>query len=356
MKKCLFALAALSLLFACTPENNNNGGGGQNNQDELTVTGEALEITDYSATLTGYANLPLELGDAEMGIMYDKVKSFEAGKKVVATGLDGNNKFTVTATGLEPSTTYYFKSYVQNGMAVKYGAVNSFTTKESTIPGGVVDLGIVMTRTDGTTYKLYWAKSNLSDKGLCTNPEDYGDYYAWGEIDPYYSGQDPLTWKDGKTGYNWASYKWCNGSSSTLTKYNTDSSRGNVDNKTVLEPEDDVAHVKLGGKWRMPTYAEWDELSNTSNCSWTWTTINGVNGYKVQSKKSGYTDNWIFLPAAGYRGDSDLYDVSSFGYYWSSSLYTDTPHYAWFVYFDSGFVRRNLYSRFNGHSVRPVSE
>ena len=64
MKKCLFALATFSLLFACTPENNNNGGGGQNNQDELTVTGEVLEITDYSATLTGYANLPLELGDS----------------------------------------------------------------------------------------------------------------------------------------------------------------------------------------------------------------------------------------------------------------------------------------------------
>ena len=356
MKKCLFALAALSLLFACTPENNNNGGGGQNNEDELTVTGEALEITEYSATLTGYANLPFEFGDAEVGIMYDKVKSFEAAKKVVATGLDGNNKFTVTATGLEPSTTYYFKSYVQNGMAVKYGAVKSFTTKESTTPGGAVDLGIVMTRTDGTTYKLYWAKSNLSDKGLCTNPEGYGDYYAWGEIYPYYSSQDPLTWKDGKTGYNWASYKWCNGSSSTLTKYNTDSSRGNVDNKTVLEPEDDVAHVKLGGKWRMPTYAEWEELSNTSNCSWTWTTINGVNGYKVQSKKSGYTDNWIFLPAAGRRSGTSLYDVGSYGRYWSSSRYTDDPYYAWYFDFYSGGVYRSGGHHYVGRSVRPVSE
>ena len=76
MKKYLFALVALSLLFACTPENNNNGGGGQNNQDELTVTGEALEIADHSATLTGYANLPFELGDAEVGIIYDKDQSF----------------------------------------------------------------------------------------------------------------------------------------------------------------------------------------------------------------------------------------------------------------------------------------
>lgn len=104
MKKYLFALAALSLIFACTPENNNNGGGSQNNPEELTITGDALDVTDCSATLTGYANLPFELGDAEVGIMYDKVKSFEAAKKVVATGLDGNNKFTVTAAGYRDDT------------------------------------------------------------------------------------------------------------------------------------------------------------------------------------------------------------------------------------------------------------
>ena len=336
MKKCLFALAALSLLFACTPEINNNGGGGQNNQDELTVTGEALEITEYSATLTGYANLPLELGDAEMGIMYDKVKSFEAAKKVVATGLDGNNKFTVTATGLEPSTTYYFKSYVQNGMAVKYGAVKSFTTKESTIPGGAVDLGIVMTRTDGTTYKLYWAKSNLSDKGLCTNPEDYGDYYAWGETEP-------------KESYSWSTYKFDTSSSTALTKYN------NVDNKTVLEPEDDVAHVKLGGKWRMPTYAEWSELK--AKCTWTWTT--NYNGTGVKGRIVTATNgNSIFLPAAGYWSDADLINAGSYGDYRSSSVYTDEgiPSYAWSVVFNYTNLLRNYCYRCNGHSVRPVSE
>ena len=341
MKKCLFALAALSLLFACTPEINNNGGGGQNNQDELTVTGEALEITEYSATLTGYANLPLELGDAEMGIMYDKVKSFEAAKKVVATGLDGNNKFTVTATGLEPSTTYYFKSYVQNGMAVKYGAVKSFTTIESTIPGEAVDLGIVMTRTDGTTYKLYWAKSNLSDKGLCTNPEDYGDYYAWGETEP-------------KESYSWSTYKYGTSSSGPFFKYNTSDSYGTVDNKTVLEPEDDVARVKLGGEWRMPTDAEWTELR--TKCTWTWTTNYNGTGVKGQIV-TATNGNSIFLPAAGYRRDTKLYDAGSYGYYWSSSLNTDKPSIAWYVNFNSGTVRRRDYGyRSYGQSVRPVSE
>ena len=339
MKKCLFALATFSLLFACTPENNNNGGGGQNNQDELTVTGEVLEITDYSATLTGYANLPLELGDSEMGITYDKVKSFEAAKKVVATGLDGNNKFTVTVAVLERSTTYYFKSYVQNGMAVKYGAVKSFTTKESTFPEAV-DLGIVMTRTDGTTYKLYWAKSNLSDKGLCTNPEDYGDYYAWGETEP-------------KESYDWSTYKFGTSSSGPFSKYNTDSSLGNVDNKTVLEPEDDVAHVKLGGKWRIPTDAEWTELR--TKCTWTWVSNyndSGINGVLVKATNG----NSIFLSAAGGRIGTSLSGADSCGSYSSSSLYTEDLICAWYVFFCSDDVIGDYGGRCYGFSVRPVSE
>ena len=337
MKKYLFALAAVSLIFACTPDN--NGGGGQNNQDELTVTGEALEVTDYSATLTGYANLPFELEDAEVGIMYDKVKSFEAAKKLVATGLEGNNKFTVTATGLESSTTYYFKSYVQNGMAVKYGAVKSFTTKESTIPVGAADLGIVMTRTDGTTYKLYWAKSNLSDKGLCANPEDYGDHYAWGETEPKERESE-----------SWSTYKFGTSESGPFSKYNTNSSYGTVDNKTILEPEDDVAHVKLGGKWRMPTDAEWEELR--TKCTWTWVTNyngSGINGRLVKAPNG----KSIFLPAC----ESGLYVAGLFGFYWSSSLRTDGPNCAWFVYFDNDLVERSSgYYRCGVQSVRPVSE
>ena len=99
----------------------------------------------------------------------------------------------------------------------------------------------------------------------------------------------------------WTAYKWYNGSSSSFTKYNTKSIWGKVDNKTVLDPKDDVAHVKLGGSWRMPTDAEWMELKN--NCTWTWTTQNGINGYKVTSNKNGAS---IFLPAAGYRYDTFL--------------------------------------------------
>ena len=102
----------------------------------------------------------------------------------------------------------------------------------------------------------------------------------------------------------------------------------------------------------MPTDAEWKELIN--NCTWTWTTQNGVNGYKVTSKKSGYTNKSIFLPAAGDRSGSSLYNAGIDGYYWSSSLYTVDPGGALYVGFDSGSVRGYSSSRDFGLSVRPV--
>ena len=99
----------------------------------------------------------------------------------------------------------------------------------------------------------------------------------------------------------------------------------------------------------MPTDAEWTELRE--NCTWTWTTKNGVNGYEVKSKTNG---NSIFLPAAGYRDDDDLGSAGGVGYYWSSSLDTDDPYGAWDVGFNSGYVSRGSGSRYFGRSVRPV--
>ena len=230
----------------------------------------------------------------------------------------------------------------------------------SVIPDGAVDLGIVMTRADGTTYNLYWAKSNLSVNGLCPNPEDYGDYYAWGETEPYYSSQNPLTWKDGKTaGYGWASYKWCNGEYNKLTRYCAENKTnywdgtGTPDNKTEFSDynyADDAARAKLGGKWRMPTDAEWKALLD--NCTWPWTTQNGVNGRLVTAPNG----NSIFLPAAGYRCNTLLYDAGSIGYYRSSSLYSGGPDRAWYIYFNSDLVSRYLNYRYLGFSVRPVTE
>ena len=189
---------------------------------------------------------------------------------------------------------------------------------------GYVDLGLP----SGTK----WATCNVG----ATAPEEYGNYYAWGETEP-------------KTTYDWSTYKWCNGDYDTQTKYCTDSSYGTVDNKTVLELADDAARANWGGAWRMPTDAEWTELRE--NCTWTWITKNGVNGYEVKSKING---NSIFLPAAGWRGYDDLNWTGNYGYYWSSSLNSDYPWGAWGVYFGSDFVGGYGDRRCYGQSVRPV--
>ena len=212
-----------------------------------------------------------------------------------------------------------------------------------------VDLGL----------SVKWATFNVGAEKL----EDYGDYYAWGETETYYEAgyaqEDPqVHWKDSYTaGYNWSTYKYCKGSFSTMTKYCSNSNSGYngfTDTKTTLDMSDDIAHQRWGGNWRMPTWAELDELTNTDNCTLTWTTQNGVNGYLVTSKKTGYEDASIFLPAAGYRIGTRLEYVGSSGYYWSSSLRTDGPYYGREFYFDSGDHLPLANYRYCGLSVRPV--
>ena len=187
-----------------------------------------------------------------------------------------------------------------------------------------------------------WASFNLG----ASKPEEYGYYYAWGETEP-------------KDDYYRATYKWCMGEWDTTTKYCTKSSygyNGFTDGKTVLDLEDDAAHVNLGGKWRMPKRSEVNDLLSTRNDAsyqWEWKSLNGHEGWLVTYLVN---NNSIFLPAAGYRNDTHLYVVGSDGYYWSSSLHTDYPGSAWFVNFSSGGVYRSSIDRYYGLSVRAVSD
>ena len=220
------------------------------------------------------------------------------------------------------SASAQFYIYCSDGNVIKVDSISMVAPKESVHE--YVDLGL----------SVKWATCNVG----ATKPEEYGDYFAWGETQP-------------KDYYSWSTYKCCNGSYDSLTKYNTNSSYGTVDNKTTLDLSDDAARANWGGSWRMPTDAELTELREL--CTWTWTTQNGVNGYKVTSKKNG---NSIFLPAAGYRYDSSLSYAGSYGDYWSSSLYTGGPDGAWGVYFGSDNVLRSIYYRCFGQSVRPVCQ
>ena len=183
----------------------------------------------------------------------------------------------------------------------------------------------------GLPSGVLWATCNVG----ANSPEDYGDYFAWGETQP-------------KAHYKSETYKWCEGSYDTQTKYCTDSYYGTVDNKTILELSDDAANANWGGDWRMPTKEEQDELR--TECFWTWTTKNGVKGYTV----TGPNGNSIFLPAAGDRFDSDLYDAGSDGDYWSSSLTTSYSSIAYYLCFNSSYVDWYRNNRYYGHSVRPV--
>ncbi len=192
--------------------------------------------------------------------------------------------------------------------------------------GGIyaVDLGL----------SVKWATCNVG----ATKPEEYGDYFAWGEVKP-------------KKQYDWSTYKYCRGTSETLTKYCTSSSYGIVDNKTVLDPSDDAATVNWGGSWRMPTQAEQFELKD--KCKWRWTTQNGVKGYKVV----GPNGNSIFLPAAGLMDGTSLSCVGSRGCYRSSLLDTRISCLAFSMSFYSITVIWWTYNyRYLGQSVRPVCQ
>lgn len=194
--------------------------------------------------------------------------------------------------------------------------VNITTIFNSISIGEAVDLGL--------PSGLLWANMNIG----ATAPEEYGNYYAWGETET-------------KDTYTWDNYKY--GTQDNLTKYNA------TDGLTILDAGDDAATVNWGGTWRMPTNKELTELAD--NCTWLWTTMNGVNGYSVRSKTNS---NSIFFPAAGLRILSDLSSVGSYGRYWSSSLDTNNldraPHLGFYSEGKAyGYSLRNY-----GFSIRPV--
>lgn len=226
----------------------------------------------------------------------------------------------MTLTAMAQSDVWYWK----DGAATKVEAVDSITFEAPVVPTDTheyVDLGL----------SVKWATCNVG----ATSPEDYGDYFAWGET-------------TAKENYSWDTYTMTADGGNTFTKYN------DSDGKTVLDAEDDAAAVNWGGAWRMPTLDEMKELLNPDNCSWEWTTVNEVNGYKVTSKKEGYTDKSLFLPAAGYRSRSSLDYAGSLGLYWSATRYEAYPNFAYSLSFLSG--NQDWYGSYRclGFPVRPV--
>ena len=189
-------------------------------------------------------------------------------------------------------------------------------------PHPYVDLGL----------SVLWATTNVGAE----QPEEYGDYYAWGETET-------------KDYYGWSTYKWCNATDTSLTKYCTNAKYGAdgfTDGLTTLLPEDDAAHVHWGAMWRMATKYEFQEL--IANCRWETTTLNGVKGYRVTSTVPGYTDRSIFLPLAGYHNhDLGSSNIGTSARYWSSTCLNSSASDLYMAKIE-GNTRRI------GMSIRPV--
>ena len=300
----------------------------------ITIGTQDYVITPAAATDVLYAALPAV-----------------SGEKVSFDATDGSDR---TYTCAKLSVSFAAGSYYQSTLKMRE----------------YVDLGIVV-----GGKKIKWATCNVG----ATNPEDYGDYFAWGATVPFYADghsqdnpcYDWITvkpggydWISGNTGYDWASYPFVRDESESdyITKYTFADGLtegiwydewGNFigDNKTVLEFEDDAARANWGGSWRMPTHAEMKELVYLSEGEG-WETYKGVNGYRF----TGSNGKTLFLPAAGYRRGIGLDYAGSCGRYWSSSLYEGDSASAWSVRFDSFAASSYSGGRYFGQSVRPVTE
>jgi hypothetical protein len=294
---------------------------------ELTVTTLAVtNITQNSATGGGEITANDYVTVEERGLCWNTSGAPTIGDNHANSGT-GTGSFTVNMTDLTANTTYHVRAYTYLGGEWYYGNEVSFNTLDEPDPEDWVDLGL--------PSGLLWATRNVG----ASSPANFGDHFAWGETNP-------------KSVYYWNTYAYLyydNDGHLHITKYNSNSNYGPVDNLTTLQPGDDAATANYGG--RMPTYDDWVELID--NCTSVWTKLNGVNG-RLFTGPNGST---LFLPAAGCRWNTDFIGTFGGGRYWSSSLSASYPGFACSFCFDS--ANNYLYEseqRFYGLSVRAVRE
>ena len=241
-------------------------------------TGKVTNITSNSAVCVG--NITSDGGDEMLfcGFCWSITHNPTVDDSYIPNNfIFANGSFESTLFDLTPNMTYYVRAYAGNEAGIAYGENVSFTTKDF---ADAVDLGL----------SVKWATCNVG----ASSPEGYGKYYAWGET----------TTKETYTSSNCLTY----GLSISQLQ-----SQGYIDSEGNLAPQYDVATANWGGEWRMPTEDELYELNN--KCTWTWTTQNGVKGYKVK----GPNGNSIFLPAAGYHSTYSSTGIGDYGNYWSST-------------------------------------
>ena len=338
MKKEYFYYLLITLAFvimatfnACKPEPEPEP---QTPGSVKVTTSSVSNITETSAkcggtvTASGYSV-------GACGLCYSELPNPTVSSYITSDQV-GTGTFTSTMSGLEPGTKYYVRAYATTSSGTLYGEQKEFTTlgdnnggdddddngggngddddepTTGTINGyEYVDLGL--------PSGLKWATCNVG----ASSPEDYGDYFAWGETNP-------------KVEYTWEN-------SVTYGEQMSDISSN---------AQYDAATANWGGSWRMPTEDEMQEL--VDYCEWEWTQVNGVNGSKVV----GPNGSCIFLPAAGGRYGSSLSYDGDGGYYWSSTPGDDNfiNFRAYDLYFYSGSGDVGYGSRDYGLTVRPITE
>ena len=285
---------------------------------------EASNVLELEATLKGQLSADTkDILSKKVSLLYSE--SASTLNDLISSGeqmdieLQADGSFEGKLTNLVYGVRYYYAVVANIYDRTFYSQVFTFTTKDFL---EITDLGL----------SVKWRGWNIGS----TVPGGFGDYFFWGETVTH-------------TRYLAGEYIWQN--SNGLIKYNTSPYYGIVDNKTRLEEDDDVAHTRLGGTWRIPTKEEMEEL--ISGCTWTWSKVNGYTGYIVRSKTNG---NSIFLPAVGYMNNFERKYGFITGYYWTSSLNTDSPNEAFILYFDTSSVNCINYERTWGVVVRPFCE
>ena len=347
MKKFLKVLCAMALMLpfaACDPEENGPGGNNDDNNgltiEQVTGTWQSTHVMVNDEDMT--VEMSITMNADGTGYLGDQNSEFHYtlnGMNVVVTPTNSSNSYTFTVESIT-ATEMVMSGSVIPGTDQQVSFKGWFTKVEGgDNPGGDdpsddawVDLGL--------PSGLLWASCNLGAEA----PEVFGDYYAWAEIHT----KDSFVWANYRYGYDMHGLtKYCNVASYGLNGY--------TDDLTVLQPYDDAATVQLGDGARIPTKEEWEEMA--TNTTHEWTTLNGVNGYLITAPNG----NSIFLPAADIW--THYPPGTNYGcYYWSSTLNTTTPYYAyglsagatWFGTETGGTLTSHY--RYSGISVRAVRD
>ena len=280
---------------------------GKGKEEELTLSSISLDNIkmnqNYTIQITsGSGSYSVESSDTE-------VVSVEINGKTLVFYTHKAGTATITVTDKESGQSVSFDVTVKDGTETGTG-IHTDTTPEGL---EAVDLGLP----SGTL----WANMNVG----ATKPEEYGGYYAWGdreEKDMYYEN--------------------------TYSYYNSKDGRCEDIGNDIAGTIYDVAHLKWGGNWQMPSLDQINEL--LVKCNVNWTSVNGVNGREF----TGPNGRKVFLPAAGYRWIDSLYDESHAGHYWSSTNVSNRDISAYGLYFSSNQAYCSDNSRYIGLSVRPV--